>query len=522
MKLCRKPRAILAAGVMATMLAVALTAGCSPNASPQATSEEGAGAASATAATEQTSKAAMFSPKYNPDGPVITQEENGTLIERTPVSGDDYNVKVLDADVRGCYACHGNLNELMLSYYPQHNPSQGLEGVNPTISQCLDCHNRASYAGNLGGMLHAIHNVETDGEVGCFNCHSTTVEGGLALWDQVKYDELKGITPVEDVNGTFTFDQDLTVSQDQMPNAQWLGNDYDLMRFDNTADNKPLDQEMFDTWEISITGAVAEEKTWKLVDLIDEAEKAGVVVTTPLVAQCTINPLGGEAIAQVEVTGIPLEWLLEKVDINDDAVGAMWYTPDGERAGYRGVNLDELPGHTSLLAYQFNGEPLSWNNGYPCALWIGGICADHISKNFAELRISDEDHSLGAEGVPFPGEGTLQSSGKPNLGFMNTLEGTVIQAGQPFTFEGWANGFDVPVTALEFSMDGGETWQRCETPNIDNNRWIHWQYEFTPAAENGDTAYVLCARAIDATGRVTPTPIKVMVNAKTEMPQPTN
>ncbi|MDE8703685.1 hypothetical protein PZH32_12070, partial [Adlercreutzia equolifaciens] len=84
---------------------------------------------------------------------------------------------------------------------------QGLEGVNPTISQCLDCHNRASYAGNLGGMLHAIHNVETDGEVGCFNCHSTTVEGGLALWDQVKYDELKGITPVEDVNGTFTFDQ---------------------------------------------------------------------------------------------------------------------------------------------------------------------------------------------------------------------------------------------------------------------------------------------------------------------------
>ncbi|MDE8703683.1 hypothetical protein PZH32_12060, partial [Adlercreutzia equolifaciens] len=76
---------------------------------------------------------------------------------------------------------------------------------------------------------------------------------------------------------------------------------------------KPLDQEMFDTWEISITGAVAEEKTGKLVDLIDEAEKAGVVVTTPLVAQCTINPLGGEAIAQVEVTGIPLEWLLEKV-----------------------------------------------------------------------------------------------------------------------------------------------------------------------------------------------------------------
>ncbi|MCI8424626.1 MAG: molybdopterin-dependent oxidoreductase [Adlercreutzia sp.] len=522
MKLCPKPRAILAGGVMATMLVAALMAGCSPSAPSQAPASDAEGG-NAPAAAEQTTKAAMFSPTYNPDGPVITQMEDGTLIQRTPVSGDDYNVQVLDADVRGCYACHDNLNELMLNYYPEHNPSQGLEGVDPTISQCLDCHNRASYAGNLGGMLHAIHNVDSSStEVGCFNCHTTTVEGGMALWDQVKYDELKGITAVENVSGTFTYDQDLTVSQDQMPNAQWMGNDYDIMRFDNTAEGKPLDQEMFDTWEISITGEVAEEKTWKLTDLIAEAEQAGVIVTTPLVAQCTINPLGGEAIAQVEVTGIPLEWILEKVDINDNAVGAMWYTPDGERAGYRGVNLDELPGHTSLLAYQFNGEPISWNNGYPCVMWIGGICADHISKNFSELRITDEDHSLGAEGVPFPGEGTLESSGKPNLGFMNTFEGTVIQAGQPFAFEGWANGFDVPVTALEFSMDGGETWQRCETPNIDNNRWIHWTYEFTPDAENGDTAYVLCARAIDATGRVTPTPVKVMVNAYTQMPQPTN
>lgn len=518
MKLYRKPRAILAACVGATMLAAALMAGCSP--APAQTSATSSGS---TDAATQTQATAMFQPKYNPDGPVITQDADGSLIERTPVSDDDYNVKVLDADVRGCYACHGNLNELMLNYYPEHNPSQGLEGVNPTISQCLDCHNRASYAGNLGGMLHAIHNVEAaDSEVGCFNCHTTTVEGGMALWDQVKYDELKGITAVENVNGSFTFDQDYTVSQDEMPNAQWLGNDYDIMRFDNTAEGKPLDQEMFDTWEISITGEVAQEQTWKLTDLIAEAEQAGVVVTTPLVAQCTINPLGGEAVAQVNVTGIPLEWILDKVDINEGAVGAMWYTPDGERAGYRGVNLDELEGKVALLAYQFNGEPISWNNGYPCVLWIGGICADHISKNFSELRITTEDHQLGAEGVPFPGEGTLQSSGKPNLGFMNTIEGKVIQVGQPYTFEGWANGFDVPVTSLEFSMDGGETWQRCETPNIDNNRWVHWQYEFTPDAENGDTAYVLCVRATDATGRTTPTPIKVMVNAKTEMPQPTN
>lgn len=508
MRLSKKNKLVVIGCVFAVTASLTLVAGCSPQQSQPTDAQP--------SANEKGSSDA-YTATYDLETPLVTALEDGTLVQLTP--DGKTNTQILKGDARGCYACHGNLNELMLMMYPEHNPSYGLDGVLPTISQCLGCHNNASYAGNLGSYLHGIHNVgEEANSVDCYSCHDTSVEGGMMLWDETKHTVFEGITQVENVAGTFAFDEDYTVGADEMPNAQWMGNYYDELRFDNERNNVPLDEEMFDTWEISITGEVAEEKTWKLPELIEAAETAGVVTKTPLVAQCTINPLGGEAIAQVEVTGIPLDWLLEQVDVNDEAVGFTWYSPDGEKAGYRGQNFDELEGHESYLVYELNGERLSWTNGYPAMLWIGGYCADHISKNFSELRISTDDFALGTEGVPAGGDGTLKGSGKPNLGFLNTPEGKIVLDSEPYTFEGWANAFDLNIAALEFSMDGGQTWTRCETPDTNNNRWVHWTYEWTPPAADADTAYVLQARAIADDGRVTPTPIEVMVNVKSEMP----
>lgn len=441
-------------------------------------------------------------------GPAIT-EVYGQLVQRTPDGA--YNTDVLKGDMRGCYACHGNLNELMLQMYPEHNPSYGLEGVEPTIEQCLGCHKNASYAGDLGLMLHAIHGVNMGGSTSaeCFSCHSTTADGQMVLWDAVKHDQFHGISKVADVAGTFTWDQDFTVSASEMPNAQWMSNYYDELRFNNERDGVPLDQEMFDTWEFSITGMVEQEKTWSLPELIEQAPSETAVLS----AQCTINPLGGEAVAQVEVTGIPLSWLLEQVSIDPEATSFSWYSPDGLKASYRGQDFNELEGHEAYLVYEINGQPLSWTNGYPCMLWIGGYAADHLAKNVSEIRIGNDDYTLGSPGVPAGGDGTLKGTGKPNLGFLNTLEGKIISADEPYTFEGWADGFELNIAAIEFSMDGGQTWTTCETPDANVNRWVHWSFEFTP--EPGvDTAYVLQIRAVADDGRTTPTPVSVMVNAK--------
>lgn len=442
------------------------------------------------------------------DAPAIT-EVYGQLVQRTP--DGTYNTDVLKGDARGCYACHGNLNELMLGMDPEHNPSYGLKNVEPGIEQCLGCHTNASYAGDLGMMLHAIHGVAMGGSASaeCFNCHSTTADGEMVLWDEVKHEQFHGISSVADVTGTFAWDQDYTVSADEMPNTQWMSNYYDELRFGNERDGIPLDQEMFDTWEFSVTGMVGEEKTWTLPELIEQAPSETSILST----QCTINPLGGNAVAQVEVTGIPLSWFFEQVDIDPEAISFSWYSPDGLKAGYRGQAFDELEGHEAYLVYEINGEPLSWTNGYPCALWIGGYAADHLSKNVSELRIGNEDYALGSAAVPPGGDGTLKGTGKPNLGFLNTLEGKIISANESYTFEGWAEGFELNIAALEFSMDGGNTWATFETPGANVNRWVHWTFEWTPEA-GVDTAYVLQVRAVADDGRTTPTPVSVMVNAK--------
>ena len=73
-----------------------------------------------------------------------------------------------------------------------------------------------------------------------------------------------------------------------------------------------LPQSMFDEWEITVDGNVNKPFTAKLPDLVAEAEAAGVVVTKPSKMVCELNPIGGGGIGQVEITGIPTSWLIEK------------------------------------------------------------------------------------------------------------------------------------------------------------------------------------------------------------------
>ena len=91
-----------------------------------------------------------------------------------------------------------------------------------------------------------------------------------------------------------------------------------------------------------------------------------------------------------------------------------------------------------------------------------------------------------------------------------------MQAGEPYTFKGYAASWDQSTTALEFSMDGGNTWAHCDTPDSTVNNWVSWQFTWTPP-EGVDSAYVLMVRAVTEDGATTPEPVEVMVNAKSDL-----
>ena len=72
--------------------------------------------------------------------------------------------------------------------------------------------------------MHGIHysspgkgKFEGDYEGSCMSCHNGTENGeGLQLWDLTKYERLWGINKVENVQGDFSIDQEMTQSQDEV------------------------------------------------------------------------------------------------------------------------------------------------------------------------------------------------------------------------------------------------------------------------------------------------------------------
>lgn len=64
--------------------------------------------------------------------------------------------------------------------------------------------------------------------------------------------------------------------------------------------------------------------------------------------------------------------------------------------------------------------------------------------------------------------------------------------GDQIGFEGYADDFDVPIAAVEFSMDGGETWAT-------GSAWVYWRFDYLADAPG---TYRLNVRAVTAEGRV--------------------
>ncbi len=420
-----------------------------------------------------------------------------------------FNTEWLKADERGCLSCHDDLAVLVdnFSSYPHLLVGSGVD-TPLGYSQCTICHYDAPGLAGMGTMIHAVHNGIAD----CFDCHaSADPDGSMPVWDLGKYDELKGISSVSNLEGEFTWEQDTLTPTDDIFNAGWMGGEGARIRFDDTHETIPVDQETFDTWAITVTGAVENEVSWSLPELIEQAPS----VTTVMKMHCDINPLGGSMIGQAQITGIPVSWLLEQAGLTDEAQTVRFIDNEGGGTGDSGaLNLHTLSEHETLIVYEINGEPLRWEHGYPVQVWVGEDFAARFRKQLAEIRV---DTNAVLDETP-QAMGHAQGLDKPNVGIVGVVEGQCFQAGEPITFEGYADAFEQHISAVEFSMDGGNTWQTCYTPGSDASRWVYWHFTWTPPADR-NAAYHLQLRAKTVEGRTTPVPLDYMFNTKADLAQ---
>lgn len=537
MKLSHRMRVVTAACATAALAGTLALAGLS-------VADEAAGSADATPPTgsdgtaytyldvDNAASGIAFKQKaYDADGPIVTELEDGRFVQRTPnenvaATWDAegayshpeqnvlYNCQYLKADERGCNACHDDLAALLdVSSYGHTSLTNNL-GIDVTVQMCVDCHTigdgyMTSWY-DFGTLIHGIHqDVEN---ATCNSCHNMTADGeGVTLWDVSKHTLLRGITAVEDVEGDFSWNQTDVVPMDDVFNFSWYwrGSDY-LRNYRDANSEQPADTSIYDDWTITVSGEVNQEVTYTLSELIATAP----VETRAITMQCTYNPTGGPYVANAVVTGIPLQWMIEQAGGTTDAAYGMYASSADGNAN--SMLVENIADKDALLVYEIDGEPLTWDQGFPCMLWVGGTGAPVNTKELSDLVFVDENDPYVWEYLGWSNEEGDGYYNKPQVGVWGTPEGLCIQAGEPYTFKGYATSWDQQTTAIEFSMDGGETWTTCETPDAAVSQWVSWEFTWTPPADV-DTAYVLMVRAVTEDGATTPEPVEVMVNAKSDL-----
>ena len=458
--------------------------------------------------------------KSKANAPKVKTLSNGVQVQMTPddVGGywhrpgnyNSYNTFYLNADNRGCNACHTSLTDLLDNMSYEHLSFKNGYGIDLEVQDCRICHDDGDgYLYTLydfGTLIHGIHgNSDTFTKMGgnCWSCHNATSDGnGMMLWEDAKYDVLQGISSVADVQGDFTWDQTTVSDMSQTNMGYWMSGTADNAMYGATKEGLPLDENLFNNWEITVDGDVENPFTMTLPELIETFSTDHAIMTDA----CVMNPVGGPWIATADVTGISISKLLEYAGVKDGATAVMSYASDGWN---RGIYLSELEKDDALLAIELNGERLDWAYGYPVSTWNGAGSAASCIRNVVELRVVSDEKIKTFDGWYYIDSGEVYNI--PNVGIFNFNEGQIIEKGQPYTFEGYADSYDKAVTAIEFSLDRGQTWTRFETPNADRRCWVHWTFTITPENES---AYVFSVRAVDEKGNVTSTPEEVMFNAK--------
>ncbi len=278
------------------------------------------------------------------------------------------------------------------------------------------------------------------------------------------------------------------------------------------------------TFELVIDGLVDKSLSLDL-DALRSRPQISAVVTlecagngrAQLLPRPVSQPWLTEAVGTARWTGTPLLGLLQEAGIADGAVDVIFTGADhgierGHEQDYqRALSLAEAMDDGVMLAYEMNGAPLLPQHGAPLRLivpgwygmahvkWLRRITV--VAKPFdgfqmQAYRFRDSPDDPGIPLTRIEPRALLIPPGFPD--FMSRRR--VVRSGEVLiegrAWSGWAE-----VTAVQISVDGGDTWESADLdPGLDSYGWARWSW--TWKAEPG--SYLLSARATDASGRTQP------------------
>lgn len=289
--------------------------------------------------------------------------------------------------------------------------------------------------------------------------------------------EEKNVIKVANISGQFAFNQDILTPDDEVFNLYGTV----MTGLCATPAFAVEDREDYGYY-INVGGKIEKAFTVNVAELAEENSESRIM-------KCSCS-MSAQGLANARVMGIPLSAVLEMAQMEETVNCITVYGADGYGVP---MPLTYAMEKEAMLVYQINGQKIGAENGGSVQLWMPEAVARYFTRNVTHIELSAEARE--------PEVLKAEDAYRAKINILNYADDVEFAAGETITLEGYADDFDVAIEAVEFSLDGGETWTTCETKDATTDRWVYWEFSFI-LNEPGD--YEMTVRARTADGKESP------------------
>jgi DMSO/TMAO reductase YedYZ molybdopterin-dependent catalytic subunit len=252
-----------------------------------------------------------------------------------------------------------------------------------------------------------------------------------------------------------------------------------------------------DAWRLLVDGEV--ERTFQL-DYATLRRLPSVQVTKTLecisnfVGKPELAPFGAELISTAQWKGVAVRDILGLT--GGPKPSATWLAVLSADEYTSALPMEVAMDPGTLVVYEMNGNVLPYEHGYPARLLVPGRYGMKNAKWIIGLRPMSREFLDWYAQRNWSKEAIVRTMTRIDA----PAPGTRLQPGSN-TLSGVSYAGTRGIQRVEYSWDGGETWQDAKflEPPAGQDAWVRWQATFPYTV---GTPVTLVARATDGTGQV--------------------
>lgn len=271
---------------------------------------------------------------------------------------------------------------------------------------------------------------------------------------------------------------------------------------------------------LPIDGRVHSSKVFTLQEILALPSK-----TNKVVLECAGNKRehfepkvfgeqwGKGAISQGIWKGVSLGTLLQQTGYLDSAKEIVFEgydfgeRPDTNQIHYfsRSLPLEKALHPDTIIAYEYNHQPISFKHGYPLRLIVPEWYAMASVKWLKKITVIDHEFRGPFQAIDYVyylnNENIPVTTIHVNSTIQNPVDRQVVNTGfHQLTGIAWTG--TGRITSVEVSLDGGVTWALAKLdPSHDHYGWVKWGYNWYA---NNKGEYTILSKATDSEDHVQP------------------